>query len=406
MPAREADPFGVNVIGFHAHHFGIARAGRLMIEALDAAGVPLTAVEAPGLDRPEVGSAPMRSVGADAARFPINLLCMNGNHVLSFAAGGNRRLLEDRYTIALWFWETDRFPAAWQPALDLVDELWVPSAYVAATLEQQRSVPVTRIRLAVTSPRPAHFERGRHGIRAGDFLFCYLFEYGSSGRRKNPLGLIEAFTKAFPAGSGASLLLKSSFAENEPEHARRVGEAATAHPDVHVVDGRVSEAEKDAIVAGCDCYVSLQRSEGFGLTQAEAISLGKPVIATGYGGSMEFMTPDTAYLVDYELERVGEGEIFYAPDDRWASPDTGHAAKLMREVFEDPERARERAAHAAERMRNRHSPEAAGRIVTARLEEIWARLPQARGVSPLAKLRRRRVAALAKSLRRERLRRD
>ena len=46
-----------------------------------------------------------------------------------------------------------------------------------------------------------------------------------------------------------------------------------------------------SLMASVDCFVSLHRSEGFGLGMAQSMYLGKPVIATGYSGNMDFMKP-------------------------------------------------------------------------------------------------------------------
>ena len=120
--------------------------------------------------------------------------------------------------------------------------------------------------------------------------------------------------------------------------------AAAEHPDVHVVDRYVSTEDRDALVAGCDCYVSLHRAEGFGLTLAETLARGKPVIATGFSGNTDFMTEENSFLVDYTLARVGKDGENYPPDGHWADPDLDHAAELMRQVYRDQEaRARARA---------------------------------------------------------------
>ena len=126
--------------------------------------------------------------------------------------------------------------------------------------------------------------------------------------------------------------------------------------------------------AGCDCYVSLHRSEGFGNTLAEAMYLGKPVIATGYSGNMEFMTPQNSYPVDYTLRPVGDDAGPYPAAGEWAEPDVGHAARLMRHVFEDQEEAAERGRRAAEDLRRNHSAEAAGRAMSERIRRVQVRL--------------------------------
>ncbi|MBW3653001.1 MAG: tRNA glutamyl-Q(34) synthetase GluQRS, partial [Actinobacteria bacterium] len=159
----------------------------------------------------------------------------------------------------------------------------------------------------------------------------------STLQRKNPLGLLEAFKRAFAPGEGPHLLLKSFNGDYKPERLVQLREAAGDRPDVHVVDQFVPEAERAALMAACDCYVSLHRSEGFGLTLGEAMALGKPVIGTGYSSNLDFMSSENSYLVRYEMTDVGpEGEN-YPAEGRWAEPDLDHAAQLMREVWEDRE---------------------------------------------------------------------
>ena len=89
-------------------------------------------------------------------------------------------------------------------------------------------------------------------------------------------------------------------------------------------------------MAACDCYVSLHRAEGFGLTMAEAMAIGKPVIATGYSGNVDFMSGENSYLVDYALGRVGPDCEIYPPEGEWAEPSIEHAAELMRRVRDEP----------------------------------------------------------------------
>jgi hypothetical protein len=136
----------------------------------------------------------------------------------------------------------------------------------------------------------------------------------------------------------------------------------------------VSAQEKDAMLAASDCYISLHRSEGFGLTPAEAMYLGKPVIATGYSGNLEYMTAENSYLVDYKLRRIGSGNLPYPADGEWADPDTDHAARLMREVVQNPLAAARRGQRAAADIRAGYSPEVAGETMERRLEDVRHRL--------------------------------
>ena len=187
-----------------------------------------------------------------------------------------------------------------------------------------------------------------------------MFDLHSVIERKNPMGVIEAFRTAFAPGSGASLVIKCINRESKPDEYDRLRLAARGHPDVHIIDRYVSAQEKDAMLAASDCYVSLHRSEGFGLTPAEAMYLGKPVIATGYSGNLEYMTPRTATSWTTVLKPIGSRNFPYPADGEWANPDTDHAARLMREVVEDPLAAARRGRQAAADMRAGYSPGVAG----------------------------------------------
>ena len=146
--------------------------------------------------------------------------------------------------------------------------------------------------------------------------------------------------------------------------------AAGGHPDIVAIDGWLDGGERHALTACCDCYVSLHRSEGFGLTLAEAMHLGKPVIATGFGGNLDFMTPDNSWLVDWEPVEVGAGAFPYPPHGHWADPSVEHAALLMREAFSDPAATAARGLRAALDIRRTHSPAAAAASVSALLEPV------------------------------------
>jgi glycosyl transferase family 1 len=197
-----------------------------------------------------------------------------------------------------------------------------------------------------------------------------MFDFHSTIERKNPVAVIDAFRMAFAPGSGASLVIKSINGESQPDEYDRLRFAARRHPDVYVTDRYLSAQEKNAMIAACDCYISLHRAEGFGFTPAEAMYLGKPVIATGYSGNLEYMTAQNSYLVDYALKPIGSGNFPYPADGEWADPDTEHAARLMREVVDYPAEAERRGRQAAIDIRSGFSAAAAGETMEQRLEQV------------------------------------
>jgi len=370
---HEAEPrLGVNVVGFFSGELGVGEAARLLVRGLDAVSIPALPIQGQ-LMPPSRRQAAFEHAGIDDAAYAINILCINGDGVPLFAREAGRSFFDRRYTIALWWWEVGDPPAEWSRAYEFVDEVWVASRHIYDALAPSSPVPVVRIALPVVEPPLAARTRGELGLPDDGFLFLYVHDYHSVAARKNPLGLVEAFKRAFPPGA-ARLVIKSINADTRPREHERVALAAAGREDVTLIDAYVPAQEKNAMIAACDCYVSLHRAEGFGLTVAEAMLLGKPVIATRYGGTMEFTDEENAYLVGWTPSAVGDEAYPYAPDARWAEPDLDHAASLMREVHADPARARERARRARRDVLERHSPQRTGETMARRLEVIRARL--------------------------------
>ena len=174
--------------------------------------------------------------------------------------------------------------------------------------------------------------------------------------------MIDAFTRAFAPGEGPQLLIKTIYGDARPQALDELRDAAAGRPDVHIVDRALSTDAKNALMAECDCYVSLHRSEGYGLTLAECMALGKPVIATAYSGNLDFMTPENSYLVDYAMTHVGADVEIYPPEGRWAEPDLDHAASQMRRVYDDRPKALARGARAQADIAASLTPERVGQI--------------------------------------------
>ena len=249
-----------------------------------------------------------------------------------------------------------------------MQEIWVYSRFMAENIGAQAPVPVIALPPPVERPRePAAPDR----LGLGDgFLFLFAFDYLSTVQRKNPVGLIEAFRRAFAPGEGPRLLIKTINAPLRPLSEEELLWAADGRADIHVIDRSLSTSELNGLMAGCDCYVSLHRAEGFGLTLAEAMSIGKPTIATGYSGNVDFMNDANSYLVDYEIGRVGPECEIYPPEGEWAEPSVEHAAELMRRVYHEREEAARKGAQAAEDVARLLSPAATGKRMRERLEEI------------------------------------
>ena len=125
-----------------------------------------------------------------------------------------------------------------------------------------------------------------------------------------------------------------------------------------------------ALMASCDAYVSLHRSEGLGLTMAEAMLLGKPTIATGFSGNVDFMNENNSLLVDYRIVQLERTMPPYEVGMEWAEPSEEHAARLMRRLYEDREFAAMLGARGKADVERTMSLAAAGRRMAERLAVI------------------------------------
>jgi glycosyltransferase involved in cell wall biosynthesis/SAM-dependent methyltransferase len=358
---------GVNLAGYFRAELGIGEAARLLFSAIEAGGIRFATTTYDATLNRQLHEFNGQSAGAG---YDVNILCVNADSTPRFAKDVGPDFFTGRHTIGYWFWEIDTFPSSMHRAFDVVDEVWTATDFVAQAIRAAGRAPVFTVPIPVPVPSyPPGITREELGM-PGNYLFLLSFDFLSIMERKNPLGLIRAFTRAFQPGEGPVLMLKSINGDLRLPDLERVRVEVAGRPDIIVLDAYYSAHQKNALVSLCDCYVSLHRSEGLGLTMAEAMAVGKPVIATGYSGNLHFMTPANSFLVDYTMRAVPNGCDPYPTTARWAEPDLDHAARLMREVYERPDDASARARLGQAEILEQHSAIASARAISRRLDEI------------------------------------
>jgi FkbM family methyltransferase len=305
------------------------------------------------------------------ARFPVSLLCVNAD-MTAETVKLHRDLVADRYVIGLWSWELAEFPHWMRAAFEQVDEVWTISDFCRTGIAQDAPVPVRVFPVPVRDP----YVGGRPPApraEGGPVTFLFAFDYNSIFARKHPLAAVDAFTTAFADRDDVRLVLKSINGDKHPGHRERLRMAVAADPRIELVERYLDHDEVGELFAAADCYVSLHRSEGFGLTVAEAMARGLPVIATDYGGSAEVLTADTGWPIGYQLVPVGPGNAPYPVDAHWAEPEVAQAAEAMRAVAADLPAARARGLRAREHVLTTRTMRTAADWVADRLADARQR---------------------------------
>ncbi|HTW97451.1 MAG TPA: glycosyltransferase, partial [Acidimicrobiales bacterium] len=360
---------GVTLTGYLRAELGVGEAARLVLDAVQGTRFDVSTIPVDVATSRQ--AHPFHQVGVPVADRRINVIWLNAEYLLGFAALVSPAFFEGRYNIGGWVWETEHLPEQMAANAAMLDEIWVPSRYVYDAVAPAVGVAVHNFPYPVVRP-PADpsFRPAELGIPDGRFYFLFSFDFNSSFERKNPLGVLEAFTRAFRPGEGPLLVLKSVNGDRRPVEHERLLAAIGDRPDVVAADAYLSAAQRGALIAGAGCYVSLHRSEGFGLGMAEAMSLGRPVIATAYSGNLEFMDESNSFLVPAGRVAVGEHAPPYDPAEVWADPDLDAAAEAMRAVAADPHAAAARAEKARIRILAEHGRARAVRFLADRLAAI------------------------------------
>ncbi len=369
-----ADPGdeGVNVVGYLAAESGIGESARSMLRIIKAAGTPVAPINF------RVGNlSRMREsipdVPATEHLHAINLFHINADQMFVAHDSLGASLFEGRYNIGYWAWELREFPDAWVPAFDLLDEVWVPSSFCQQAIAVKSPVPVLRVPHSVEAPA-LNADRARFGIAADDVAFFAMCDVFSVPERKNPLGVAEAFRKAFPGSEPVRLFLKIGNLEFQPDLKSRLADLARADARITLLDGYLARPDLWSLMASIDCFVSLHRAEGFGLGMAEAMACGKAVIATPWSGNVDFTRIDNALLVDYSLVELQRDLGPYRRGEVWAEPDVTSAAHAMRKIAQSPDLRQRLAARGLQTVAAELAPEALAPLVATRLRTLHAML--------------------------------
>lgn len=361
---------GLNLAGYFRADLGIGESVRCAARAADAAELPLALVnlKLPCKNSQTDDSFTTR-LQADNPH-PVNVFHLDApaardidhHHGPAFRAG--------KYNIGYWAWELPDFPDSWIHFSDYVDEIWAPSDFAARAIAAKVPVPVLAMPHAISFERPEGNFRAKFGLPADKFLFLFLYDLNSYSERKNPAAVIEAFRRSGLASNDAALVIKVHNTAGNPADFARLQASVASLPGTVLITQTLLRREIYELEAACDCFVSLHRAEGFGLALAECMYLGKPVIATDWSATAEFINADNGCPVRCRLVTLERNHGPYAKGQTWAEADVDHAAEWMRRLCADRALA-VRLGHAARTtIEEKFAPATIGALYRRRLEAI------------------------------------
>lgn len=337
MPALS----GINLVGYARGPFGVGEMLRNVAAALEHGGVPFSICDFPSDAAPAQHDERIEKHLSTRRPYLANMHIINADQMGAAHDYFGRASFANHYNIANWAWELERFPKRWDSAFALVDEFWVISDFVARAIRARTDKPVIVMPPPIAIETRHDIDRRRFGLAHDRFVFLTSLDFNSHATRKNPQAAIAAFRLAFPIDrDDVGLVIKTSHGDRHVDALQDLRRAADGDPRITIRDELIDRASMWDLQAACDAYLSLHRSEGFGLGMAESMALGKPVVATGYSGNLDFMHANNSRLVDYRLIALREGDYPAWRNQHWAEPSIEHAAQHLRDLADDPVAAR------------------------------------------------------------------
>lgn len=303
----------------------------------------------------------------------INIFCLNGDEIEPALKHLSTPLPDDAANIAYPAWELSMYPRTWAEQLNKFDEVWAASTFTQHSINSSVEKPVLHMPLPGEIRLKSFLDRRYFGIPESSFVFLFFFDFTSYIERKNPFAVLRAFEELCRRCPTRDLFLiiKVKGGEARKEDYDRFGAEVSRYGGrCHLIDKLLDDNEIKNLLRCCDCFLSLHRSEGFGLGLAAAMYLGKPVVATGYSGNLDYMSEANSCLVHHNLSSVPNGAYPFAEGQQWAEPDISDAVDYMVRLVSDREYALRIGENASRHLRVNFSYAAIGLKYLDRIKKI------------------------------------
>lgn len=365
---------GVNLIGYARAEMGIGESCRIAARSLSAVDLPFGIINFSGTNPARMNDLSWVHKEIADPKYNVNIFHINAEQMIEVYAHHGNGIFQNHYNIGFWHWELPDFPDEWEESFTLVNEIWAPSTFVVDSISMKSPVPVVKIPHSIEVKIEEVRDRKYFGLPEKPFLFLTMYDLKSYQERKNPQAAIHSFKRAFQENElDVGLVIKVNSADSNPDDREELYELIGNYQNIYLIEQTLTRNDTNALIAIIDSYVSLHRSEGFGLGLAEAMYLGKPVIGTNWSSNTDFMTPDNSCLVDYNLIQLNHDYGPYRSYQYWADPDIRHASDYMGKLVDDKEYYRKKASKGESHIKQYFSPQVVGGLIEKRLKYIALR---------------------------------
>jgi glycosyltransferase involved in cell wall biosynthesis len=245
-------------------------------------------------------------------------------------------VVRQKHVVGYWHWELSSVPPDWRVGIPFVHQIWAPSRFTAAAID-----PIAAGRPVRVVPHPVALHQKKPLQRRVDsgrpFTLLMIFNAASSIERKNPLSTIRAFQAASAGCPEMELIIKTSNMSSSMNGFENDNSIKSSTRNVTVVNRIMSSAEIDELYMQANAVISLHRSEGFGLTLAEAMLRGLPVIATDWSGNVDFLSKATGIPIGYRLVSAQDSQgTYHYPNLQWAEANIDEATTAIQRLYRNP----------------------------------------------------------------------
>ncbi|RKP57387.1 glycosyltransferase [Cohnella endophytica] len=253
-------------------------------------------------------------------------------------------------------WETTRIPKRWINPINQSDAVFVPSRQNRQAMRDSGiRTPIFIVPHGVDAKMFVPMNKQLPSKKANrPFTFISVFGFQ---HRKNPEGLLKAYWEEFSSSDNVRLIIKTNgYAAYENDrwirsriqfYKAKLGIRKSTAP-IQIIARHINTKSLRSIYAQGHAFVLPTRGEGIGLPFLESMASGVPVITTGWGGHMDFLSSHNSFLVQYKLRPPVIGmnrrtsisrqfrHLFSEKGQLWAEPDIGSLKRQMRKAYENP----------------------------------------------------------------------